>query len=111
MTLAALTQHELEVVRRCMEGTFRYFDFNFDARLAVSQEVMRELLGQWPDVDDTDDEGFACIAINNALNDLLHGVGISDDEALELTGANRSEMYRIYKKWASTRGWSSTGVR
>jgi hypothetical protein len=110
MTLAALTQHELEVVHRSMVGTFQYLEFDFEARLGVSQENMRDLLGRWPDVDDTDDNGIACLAINNALNDLLHGVGISDDAAIELTGANRSEMYRIYKKWASARGWSATGV-
>ena len=94
-----------------MAGALRYLEFDFDTRIGVSEEEMRDLLERWPNVDDADDDGCACLAINNALNDLLHGVGISDDEAMELTGTNRSEMYRIYRKWASARGWSSTGVR
>ena len=111
MSLNILTHSEQEVVRRTMEGAFKYFDFDFDTRLGVSEDEMRGLLRQWPNVDDSDDDGCACVAINNTLNDLLHGVGISDDEAMQLTGVNRAEMYRIYKKWASARGRSSTGVR
>jgi hypothetical protein len=45
------------------------------------------------------------------MNDLLHGVGIDDQKAKELTGADRAGMLRIYQKWSKSRGWSSTGVR
>lgn len=111
MTVAALTIDEREVIRRAMSATFEFFDFDFDTRLGVTPETMRELIGDWPNVDDSRDDSDACLAINNALNDLLHGVGISDADARRLTGTNRDEMYRIYRKWAESRGWSSTGVR
>ena len=64
-----------------------------------------------PNVDDTSDESDACLAINNAMNDLLHGVGISDQKALELIGVDRAEMLRVYRVWTEGRGWSSTGER
>lgn len=82
-----------------------------ETRLGVTEESVHALLGKWPEVDDNDDESDACLAINNALNDLLHGLGISDEEAVAMTEADRSEMRRVYRKWAFNRGWTSTGVR
>lgn len=110
MTLAALAPEELEVVRRTMEATFRYFDFDFHSRMGISPEAMRALLDGWPAVDDARDDADACLAINNSLNDLLHGEGISDQEAIELVGVDRAEMLRVYGKWVAARGWKSTGV-
>ena len=56
MTLEALTPDEREVVRRTMEATFRYFDFDFQPRMGISPEAMRALLGAWPAVDDIRDD-------------------------------------------------------
>jgi hypothetical protein len=111
MALARLTLEEREVVRRTMQATFRYFDLDFHTRLGVQPETMRLLLASWPEVDDARDDSDACLAINNSLNDLLWGVGISENEAQALVGVPRSEMMRIYKKWAAFRGWSSTGAQ
>ena len=111
MTLAALTPDEREVVRRAMDATFSFFDFDFNTRLGITPETMRALLDAWPKVDDAGDESDASLAINNSLNDLLHGEGISDDEAIALVGVSRDEMRRVYRKWAAARGWTSTGVR
>jgi|SRR5579871_1778409 len=108
---AALTTEEREVIRRAMSATFQFFDFDFGARLGVAPEAMRAILKRWPDVNDAEDSSDVSLAINNTMNDLLHGVGISDDEAQRITGASRAEMYRIYRKWAESRGWPSTGVR
>src|SRR5262245_44491561 len=111
MTLAHLTPDEREVVRRAMAATFRYFDADFHTRLGVDPEAMRSLLSNWSNINDADDESEACLAVNNSLNDLLNGVGISEREALELTGAGREELRTIYRKWAKQRGWNYTGIR
>jgi hypothetical protein len=111
MTVATLTSDEREVIRRSLEATFQFFDFDFHARLGVTAETVRDILGVWPNVDDSSDDSHACLAINNAMNDLLHGVGISDQKAQELTGVDRTEMLRVYTKWTGKRGWSSTGLR
>ena len=111
MTIASLTSEEREVVRRTMEATFRYFDRDFHSRLGVTPEEMRSLLIVWPTIDDSDDRSLACVAINNSFNDLLHGEGIGEVEAIESTGATRAEMRRIYAKWVTARGWSVTGNR
>jgi len=111
MTVVALTTEELEVVRRAMSATLQFFTFDFETRLGVTPEAMGELLREWPNIDDSGDDSDACLAINNALNDLLHGVGVSDADAQRLVGADRDEMYRIYRKWSESRGWTSIGVR
>jgi hypothetical protein len=99
VALASLSLEEREVVRRSMQATFRYFDADFHTRLGVTPAAMRALLDAWPDIDDGNDDSDACIAINNAMNDLLHGVGISEEDAEKLIGVNRTEMLRIFRKW------------
>lgn len=111
MSLSSLDNKEKEVVRRAMAATFDYFTFDFGARMGLEPEEMTELLKRWPEVDDSDDTSSECLAINNALNDLLHGEGISEKEALAKIGVDRTEMLRVYVKWATARGWDSTGVR
>ena len=111
MTLLNLTTEEREVVRRSMQASLLFIGAGFDARMGLEETTMSALLKAWPDLDDSDDNSITCLAINNALNDLLHGVGISDEQAMQTVGVNRDEMYRVYKKWAIGRGWSSTGVR
>jgi hypothetical protein len=111
MTISALAPEEREVVRRAMVATFRYLDLDFQTRLGIEPRAMRSLLAAWPVFDDAKDDSEACLAVNNAFNDLLHGVGISEAEALELIGVSRAEMRRIYRKWAAARGWVKTGLR
>ena len=103
MTLASLTPNEREVVRRTMQTTFRYFDFDFQTRLGIQPETMHSLLAAWPAIDDAKDDSAACLAINNSLNDLLYGVGIGENEAISLVGVTRAEMERVYRKWAAAR--------
>jgi hypothetical protein len=111
MSFLSLSLEEQEVVRRSMEATFHYFDFDFCSRLGVEPDKMRALLEAWPVVDDSRDDSAACLAINNSLNDLLHGVGISDLEAIARVGVDRQEMDRVYRKWVTSRGWRATGIR
>jgi len=108
--IASLTPAERQVIRRAMEATFRYFDADFQTRLGIEREAMRSLLAAWP-IDDSHDESDACLAVNNSLNDLLHGIGIGETEALEFVGVTRAELGRIYAKWAAARGWDKTGAR
>jgi hypothetical protein len=111
MVAVDLATHDREVIRRAMEAALQFFDWDFHTRIGITPEAMRSLLDSWPNIDDTSDDSDACVAINNVLNDLLHGAGISDQKAVELIGVDRAEILRIYRAWAQKRGWSSTGVR
>lgn len=110
MTLASLTADEKEVVRRAMQASLIYIGAGFSARMGLEESHMARLLEAWPAIDDSREGSAVYLAINNALNDLLHGVGITDAQALDSVGVDRAEMYRIYKKWAKGHGRRSTGV-
>jgi hypothetical protein len=92
------------VVRRTLQATFGYFDVDFHTRLGIKPETMRRLLAAWPAVDDESDDSDARLAINNSLNDMINGVGISDADAVELIGVNRAEIERVYRKWRTGHG-------
>ena len=111
MSIEALSIEEKEIVRRAISAMPALLTFEFDGRMGITEESASLILENWPDINDIDDESDACFAINNSLNDLLHGIGITEEESLELTGVNREELMRIYRKWATARGWKSTGVR
>lgn len=112
MTLLALSCGEREVVRRLMAACFEFFDDGeFHTRLGVEPADMRAILATWKNLEAPDDPSTACPAINHGLNDLLNGVGISDAQALAIAGVPRSEIDRIYRKWAAARGWTSGEVR
>jgi hypothetical protein len=111
MSIKALTDVEREVVHRAIRATFHFFDEDFQTRIGISPDAMNSLLRQWPNIDDSSDTTYASIAINNSLNDLLHGVCINELDALEMVGVNRVEMQRIYAKWSMDREWNSTGMR
>lgn len=110
MTLATLTNEEKEIVRRAMQASLIYIDAEFSARMGLEESHMARLLEAWPEIDDSRAGSAVYLAVNNALNDLLYGVGISNEQALQAVGADRAEMRRVYKKWAAGHGRSSTGV-
>lgn len=106
-----LSAEETEVVRRAIAAMPEILDEEFSTRMGITEEKAGSLLKAWPDVDDTEDDSHACVAINNSLNDILYGEGLSDEQCLRLTGADRRELNRIYQKYAAARGWKSTGIR
>lgn len=111
MSLKALSASEIEIIRKTVEATFGYFTWDYQTRIGVEPERVRELLEVWPEVDDSGDDSAECLMINNSLNDLLHGEGISDEDSVRLTGCDWNELDRIYRKWAKARGWATTGIR
>lgn len=114
MPLRDLTSTEISVVGRALqkisEGDI-LASWEFGARIAVELDEFRKLLGSWPNWDDTKDNSPECLAINNTLNDLVHGVGLSDQDCREWFQVDRAELLRIYRKSAASRGWNATGVK
>jgi hypothetical protein len=112
--LDALNQDEISLVGRAVKlmatGDI-VEEFEFGARMAVELPAFREMALKWPDWDDTNDKSPECLAINNTLNDLLHGSGLSEPQCKEMLGVGRQELLRVYRKWAASRGWNATGVR
>jgi len=111
MSIEVLSAEEKEAVWRAIAAMPAILTFEYEARMGITQEAALAILDDWPKVDDFVDESDACLAINNSLNDLLYGITLTDTQCKELTGVYREELLRIYRKWATARGWESTGVR
>ena len=114
MPLAALNENDVALIGRSLRALAAgdiVAEFEFGARIGVEMADFREMLARWPAWDDADDRSAECLAINNTLNDLLHGVGMSERQCIEMLGVGRDELLRVYRAWADSRGWSATGVR
>jgi hypothetical protein len=112
MTIESLTPETQTVVRRALAfvSTTRQLDEDFETRLGVDRSVFADILMRWPAVDDRDDGSLNAVAINNALNEVAHGLDLSADEWRQL-GATRAQVRSAYVEWATSRGWHSNGLR
>jgi hypothetical protein len=114
MPLTALNQNDIALIGRALRALTAgdiIEEFEFGARIGVELADFREMVRRWPAWDDADHKSAECLAINNTLNDLLHGVGLSERQCIEMIGVGRDELLRVYRVWADSRGWSATGVR
>src|SRR5262249_6667494 len=102
MSLSALNETEKSVLLRALQlmaGGRIIEEWEFSPRIGMELAEFRELLSRWPSWDDASDDSFECLAINNTLNDLLHGVGITEDKCLQNLGASKRELLALYDKW------------
>jgi hypothetical protein len=112
MTVESLSPETQSVIRRALAfvSTSRQLDGEFETRLGVDRGMLAETLMRWPGVNDRDDASPSAVAINNALNEVVNGLGLSAEDWRQL-GASRAEVESAYAEWATKRGWKSTGLR
>ena len=114
MPLASLDPNDVALLGRALQlmatGDILQ-EFEFGARIGVELPEFREMVARWPAWDDADDRSPECLAINNTLNDLLHGVGLTERQCTEMLGTGKEELLGVYRRWAASRGWSATGVK
>jgi len=114
MSLAALTDSEREVIRQCVvalrDGRF-LDESDIESRVGLSADAYDRLRAQWPDLDDRDDDSEACLLVNNALNEVSHGVRLSDADWARWFTVPRAQVAQVYRRWANGRGWERTGIR
>jgi hypothetical protein len=114
MPLTTLNENDVALIGRALRALAAgdiVEEFEFGARIGVELADFRRMVIRWPAWDDADDKSAECLAINNTLNDLLHGVGLSERQCSEMLGVGRDELFRVYKAWANLRGWTAAGVR
>ena len=113
MPIAALNQNDIALIGRAlrlMAAGEILQEFEFGARIGVELPEFREMVARWPAWDDADDRSPECLAINNTLNDLLHGVGLTERQCTEMLGTGRDELLGVYRRWAASRGWSARSM-
>jgi hypothetical protein len=83
MAFSDLGDVDEDVVRKCsvaiVEGPW-IEDWEFQTRLGIDREALRELLAAWPQLHDAVEDAPARLAINNCMNEVCHGVPIASDE-------------------------------
>jgi hypothetical protein len=70
--------------------------------MGVTEQTVRELLNRWPEVDHCGDES-AQIAVNNALNEVVNGLRISDIEWGRWWARPLADVATIYARWTRSR--------
>ena len=110
MTVEQLAVADQALIRRCLAFLIeaRPLEGEFETRLGVTPGEVAALLMRWPDVDDTADDGPACVAISNALNEVAHGLALTPADWHQL-GTTQADVHRVLARWATLRSWHSTG--
>ena len=110
MGLRALSDQDQESVRRCLEYVVDSdaLEDEFETRMGVTEQTVRELLNRWPELDHCGDQSAEC-AVNNALNEVVHGLRISDAEWDRKFERARADVAASYMNWARSRRLNSTG--
>jgi hypothetical protein len=114
MALAQLPSSDRDVIRQGMTAIFTgsfIEDFEFRTRMGIDRATLGAILQRWPEVDDSHDDSDVTLAINNALNEVCHGVEIADSEWARWFKVSRQEVERIYEAWARSRGWQRSGIK
>jgi hypothetical protein len=117
MAIERLSREEQELVLRCMkaiaDGSY-IEDWEFLTRLGITRESLKRIIALWPQIQDehhggeSGSDGF--LAINNCMNEVCHGVGISEEEWQKRFSQTRSEVEQLYHKWRRL-GGTIGGIR
>jgi hypothetical protein len=113
MSLTQLSVADQALVRQAivaiLDGPF-LADWEFATRLGVSRAEVRAVLAVWPEVDDAPGSD-AYLVINNSLNELCHGVPLTDAHWAGWSAEPRAALLAVYRRWARTQGRTSTGIQ
>ena len=100
MPLTDLTPAEKEIVYQCLkascDGPF-FPECEFHTIFGIQRDELREVINEWPDVDDGG--GSAFLAINNSLNNLLGYPHNCEHVWNEYIGVSSEEVSNVFNKW------------
>jgi hypothetical protein len=71
VSLAELSDTEKQIILQSMKAILRgrFLEGEFHTRLGIEPDELEQLLLAYPNVDDSDDDSTASLAINNCLNE------------------------------------------
>ena len=113
MAFEQLSKKEQRTILQCMtailEGT--YIDnAEFQTRLGIDRTEMQEVIGSWPNLNDTDQTSNTSLAINNCMNEVCNGIEISGHKWRDWFDVSKEEVESLYLKWVRLMGYSSRGI-
>ena len=102
MAFEKLLTTEQSTVLQCMKVILEsdlLDDADFQTRLGVDKQQLREVIADWPLLNDADAASNTSLAINNCLNEICYGVNVNDDTLEQRYGISRHTVDQIYQKW------------
>jgi hypothetical protein len=99
-----LSAQDQAIVRQCLEFVVGSgaLSGEFQTRMGVSEETVRDLLRRWPAVDHCGDSSPDRI-VNNALNEVAHGVRCSEEEWRQWFDCQRGDVRSTFLRWKQSR--------
>jgi hypothetical protein len=99
-----------DAIRSCLRFVLESGELEgeFETRMGVTPHEVQSILDRWPEVEDTADGSPAVIAINNALNEVCHGVSVRDWS--RWFAMPREDVEATYAAWARGRGRYPAGI-
>ena len=103
MPLKHLSKEEQDVVMQCLyavaEGNILAGEYQ--TRLGVEHEELRQIAAAFPDIDDSDDASKEALAIHNCLNEVCNGIHFSEREWNKWFTVDRATVDGVFRKWKS----------
>ena len=112
MSLAKLSDSDRQIILQCLNAILKgnFLEGEFHTRLGIEREELEHVVAAYSQIDDSDDNSNAALAINNCLNEVCHGIRFSNREWSRWFSVNRSEVDEVYRRWAILRGRSRTSI-
>lgn len=111
MAFERLGSEERDIVLRCMRLILlepSYIDdFEFHARLGLDRADLETVIAAGENLDDRRDDSDACLAVNNCLNEVCHGVRIEKEDWDRYIGIPMEAVRIVFEKWRGLKGWST----
>ena len=80
------------------------------ARVGVEPEELQHIIGEWPNIDDTDEDSAGFLAINGCMNEVCHGFHIASEDWSTWFDTPKAEIKATYEKWLALKEISG-GIR
>jgi hypothetical protein len=108
MAFTKLDANDKELIRQCMvaiaEGPYIY-DEEFQTKLGITRFELKQVLAQWPQLDDKSKSSKTYLAINNCLNEVLNGVAIPPNDWIHWFDDSRESINQVYSRWTKLKGY------
>ena len=99
--LRTLKDQELELIRRCIIAAKDRIGGGYYSRIGIRKSEADAILQRWPLIAKFYSQESCGIELlsYNSLNEVLHGVRISEEEIIEEIGASSGELSEILERW------------
>ncbi|MFN3651841.1 MAG: hypothetical protein ACK47B_19890 [Armatimonadota bacterium] len=86
-------------------------EWEFHTRMGIYRPELEDALSRWPELSDADRDSPDFLAVNNSLNEVCHGLPISDEQWREWFTVEPEIVAGAYRRWALSVGLERRGIQ